>query len=951
MGSVGKASLTIVPKFDGLSSSIVKHLKGIDTSSAGMIGGEQYSSGFEKGSSGLLKSGAVVGIFSEITRKALDVISGSVDAAVSRLDTLNNYPRVLQSLGASSDEAQASISLMSERLKGLPTALNDMASTTQGIYAITKDLDQSTRASLALNDMLLAGGQSQQVVNAAAEQFRQILARGKPELEDWKSLVLAAPGQMEQLAQAMLGPTANANDLYRALGGGKDNDPIFTMDQLLDKLIELDEQGGESFKSFEEQARAATGGVATGAANMETAVARGLTGVMDAVGSENISEALSGIGSAFEDGLGVVADVAGAATPVVKSMVGGLVEVAPAAVAATAALTGVSKAGPLVKGLAEDAKSLGKAFIEPSKTCTVLSDGILSLAERAKDGSRMQNGLLSVATKLGSVSAGPLALGIGVATYATARFAQGAMDAEKRERALEDAHRSLSDVISDMRSWSEYAEGIDSIGESASGTVMSLEELSSSIQKHSEAMSQNKSEAEQSIQALTSAQSTIEKYAGATNLSAQAQGELEYALSVVNEQFGLSISAADVAAGKYTDADGNVRDLTSSINELVDAKRREIKVDLYKQNLTEAYAAQAEALEKVRGARDAVTAAEERYSQNADPERERLYWEQLQMANAELERAKGLYDDASVAVSGYEEQLAGTMAQSNEAVAAMAEAIKGFGDDTALALSMSGTSLDVLSMKLADAGISTEQLSSIGADNFAALASSCNGNIDAMVAAIAGYNTVPILDKEGTVQVNYATLQDAQGNLYKWNKDHLEDLDGNAVIDDRELVDAQGNLYTWNGSTLENKEADAEVDGNLKEANALKDQWNRGDLLDKYATAYITIQQSGNAAGGIRLNAAGGVRYHADGAFIATRAMPLDIVGEAGAEAIVPLTNKRYSQPLVDLIADGVTERDSPQLDRIEAIGRQMVRLLETILGELPEGIDVMDLRRMGVIA
>lgn len=950
MASVGKASLTIVPKFDGLSRSVINYLKGIDTSSAGVAGGEQYSSGFEKGSSGLLKSGALVGVFSEITRKAMDIIGSSVDAAVSRLDTLNNYPRVLESLGASSDEAEASISLMSERLRGLPTALNDMASTTQGIYAITKDLDQSTRASIALNDMLLAGGQSQQVVNAATEQFRQILARGKPELEDWKALVNAAPGQMDQLAKSMLGPTATANDLYAALGGGK-NEAILSMDDLLGKIIELDEQGGEGFKSFEEQARAATDGINTGIANMETAISRGVADVMDSIGSENITDAMSGVGSAFEDGLGVVADVAGAATPVVKNMVGGLMEIAPAALSAGAALAVVTNAGPAIEGLSQGAQSLGKSFMAPSKTAGVLSEGLLSLATRSKEGSVAQKGLLSVATKLGSVSAGPLAAGIGVAAFVTARFAQGVMEAEEREKKFEAASRSLSDVIADSRCWDDYAAGIDSVGQSASVSTMSLEELSSSVQKHAETMAQNKEEAEQSIQSLTSAQSVIEKYTGATNLSAQAQGELEYALSVVNEQFGLSISAADVAAGTYTDVDGNVQDLTASINDLVEAKKHEIKLDLTKENLTEAYTMQAEALEKVKSARDSVTAAEERFRQNADPEMERLYWEQLKTANGELEKAQELYDGASASVQSYEEQLAGTMAQSNEAVAAMAETIKGFGSDAEWALTVSGASLDVLSMKLSDAGISTEALNAIGSENFTALATSCNGNIDAMVAAIAGYNTVPLLDKDGHVQVSYATLQDAQGNILQWNKDHLEDLDGNAIVDDRELVDAQGNLYTWNGSTLENRDANAEVDGNLKEANTLKSQWNNGDLLDKYATAYITIQQNGNAAGGIRLNAAGGVRYHADGAFIATRAMPLDIVGEAGAEAIVPLTNRRYSQPFVDLVADGVNERDAPQLERLVTIGRQIVRLLESIQADLPEGIDIMDLRRMGVVA
>ena len=42
-------------------------------------------------------------------------------------------------------------------------------------------------------------------------------------MEDWRSLTTAAPGQMDQLAKSMLGPTANANDLYAALGEELEN--------------------------------------------------------------------------------------------------------------------------------------------------------------------------------------------------------------------------------------------------------------------------------------------------------------------------------------------------------------------------------------------------------------------------------------------------------------------------------------------------------------------------------------------------------------------------------------------------------------------------------------------------------------------------------------------------------------------------------------------------------
>ena len=112
------------------------------------------------------------------------------------------------------------------RLSTLPTRLDDMVSVVQGITATVGDLDKATDVGLALNDMLIASGSSTQLCSAAMEQFRQILSKGKPEMEDWRSLTTAAPGQMDQLAKSMLGPTANANDLYAALGGDLTSDQV-----------------------------------------------------------------------------------------------------------------------------------------------------------------------------------------------------------------------------------------------------------------------------------------------------------------------------------------------------------------------------------------------------------------------------------------------------------------------------------------------------------------------------------------------------------------------------------------------------------------------------------------------------------------------------------------------------------------------------------------------------
>jgi hypothetical protein len=58
-------------------------------------------------------------------------------------------------------------------------------------------------------------------------------------------------------------------------------------------------------------------------------------------------------------------------------------------------------------------------------------------------------------------------------------------------------------------------------------------------------------------------------------------------------------------------------------------------------------------------------------------------------------------------------------------------------------------------------------------------------------------------------------------------------------------------------------------------------------------------------------NKAGGIRWHAAGAIVNVphRGYPLDMVGEAGAEAIVPLTNRRYAQPFIDMIGDDIVSK------------------------------------------
>ena len=999
MAYIGSAFLNVTPKFPNLKEQVAKALGDVDATPAGTRMGSQIGRG-------IASQGAVFAAFSELTSRALDAIGSHVDAAVSRFDTLNQYPRTMQMLGYSAEDAEASIGKMSERLQTLPTRLDDMASFVQGIVVTTRDLDLATDAGLALNDMLVASGSSTQLVNAAMEQFRQMLAKGKPELEDWKSLTSAMPGQMDQLAKAMLGPTAGANDLYAALGGGK-GEAVLSMDDLLRAMVRLDEQGGAGIASFREQAETAAGGVATAMENASNAVTRGISGIMDEIGQDRISGVLGDAREAIDAVFGTASDVVAGILPALDGVYDRFSDIAPQAATLAVSFAGFKAAGGYVS----------------------------DLASRAREASRATS-MLEGANALLGTSFTPVSLGITAAAAAAGLAATAYLDARHDAEMLEEATTGLSQAVADTSALDDYSGSLSAVAQQSSFAAMGVDELAESTARRVETMRANNEEAEAEIANLSNAQAVINAYAGESDLSAEAQGRLEWALRLVNEQFGLSITQADVAAGSYRDANGEVVDLRDSINELIESKKEEARVSAITANLSEAYSAQADAAKTLAQAqRDYNDRVQ--WHLDANPDITRARAEELAATSNEaraLESATEQYDSATESVRAlegelgsaseaasdaadgfdawgsaagplFEQQLAaagtslsmlkddlrqlgastddlsalsaddlaelartydGTAASAARALDSLGVAMDRTAADAALAaadiasalermgasdaLERAGIDVDLFCSKLAEAGASVDDLD---ARSISRLAESFGGDIDSMVWAIQNYNNVPLLNKDGTVSVDDASLIDAQGNVYTWNGSELVDQNGTAAADDTSLTDAQGNVYTWNGSELKALRGSATVTGNLDAAISSIQQWNSLTLGDKWASMtvqqrYTTLHVPRNAAGGIRLHAEGGVREHAAGA-IATGPVFLDeitrdLVGEDGAEAIVPLTNRRYSQPFVDLIAEGVAERGAG--GEATELLRAAVDLLAAILKAMPGGVSARDWNR-----
>lgn len=255
-----------------------------------------------------------------LAKKGIDMVTGALDGAISRYDTLNNFPRVMQQIGFSAGDSEKAINRLSDGIQGLPTTLDDVAGTAQRIAVLTGDLDGAVETTLALNNAFISSGSSQQDAARGLEQYVQMLSKGEVDLQSWRTLQETMGVALNDTAKAFGFTGASAqNDLYDALKDGH-----ITFDEFNAKIIELsNEQDG-----FADRALTASGGIRTAYTNMKTAVVRGVTSIIESIDSvlsqtplKSIENILNGIGKAFNNVLTFIAD----GIPIVANFIGNLI--------------------------------------------------------------------------------------------------------------------------------------------------------------------------------------------------------------------------------------------------------------------------------------------------------------------------------------------------------------------------------------------------------------------------------------------------------------------------------------------------------------------------------------------------------------------------------------------------------------------------------------------------
>ena len=350
MSQVGEATISL--KFD------TKEL------AAGMKTADKEVSNFTKASEDKLNTWSVAtgALIAKGFTKVASTISNQLSDAVYRADVLNRFPKVMTMMGYSAEDASKAISKLRDGVAGIPTSLADVVSATQRIAALTGNVDKAADWSLAISDAMIITTGSAEDASRATEQFLQVLSRGKPQGQDWNTIMEVASPIMNELAKSM-GYTSAAlgGDLYTALQKGE-----VSVEQLMEAMVKLDKEGGNGLDSLHERVKTSTGGIAASITNLRQRISNALVVVIQQIGEENIEKFIKNIA----DGLvGLTNAIGGIVTFIIQNQ-----WVIPALVGAIAPLMAFGIAKKII------ALKLALGTLNPALFAVMAACGALEIA-------------------------------------------------------------------------------------------------------------------------------------------------------------------------------------------------------------------------------------------------------------------------------------------------------------------------------------------------------------------------------------------------------------------------------------------------------------------------------------------------------------------------------------------------------------------------------------------
>ena len=434
---------------------------------------KESASGFDRLKASIKNFSAGAVAFKTVSA-GLDLMKASLDKAIDRFDTLQRFPKVMQSLGHSSKDVAASTKLLSEGIEGLPTTLDTVVATTQKLTSMTGDLKTSTKLTIALNNAFLASGASTEDASRGLQQYTQMLSAGKVDMQSWKTLQETMPYALQKTAESFGFAGASAQkDFYAALQSGQ-----ITFQDFSKRLIELN----KGTNGFAEMARKNSEGIRTSFGNIVNAVAKGIANVIDAfdkmskaVTGKSIAQNLDGIKTVVNNVFASIVNSIKAVTPVVKTAVQVLGYLKPVLDPLLGAL-----GGAVVAILAFKGAMLGLAIIKGIGG--LIANLVTSLTTLASTSIVAQGATTGLSGALATLSSGGVLMVIGAIAGLAYHLSQGSKEFQEAKAKAEEYKQSITSLNDSIKQGNESYEDrrreIKATAEDNERLVKKIEELS-----------------------------------------------------------------------------------------------------------------------------------------------------------------------------------------------------------------------------------------------------------------------------------------------------------------------------------------------------------------------------------------------------------------------------------------------------------------------------------------
>lgn len=160
--------------------------------------------------------------------------------SIGRFDTFRTFPRMMELMGYSAEDADRAIEKLNQAVLGTPTTLNDIMDVAKDFILLTGDIDKGTDIAIAANNAFLANASDAQSVYYGMRQLRDLFSKGGLREQEWDSLFSALGISIGVIGEEMGYTTQKVGEFKTGLKDGS-----VEVNDFINALVRAGNEGGK----------------------------------------------------------------------------------------------------------------------------------------------------------------------------------------------------------------------------------------------------------------------------------------------------------------------------------------------------------------------------------------------------------------------------------------------------------------------------------------------------------------------------------------------------------------------------------------------------------------------------------------------------------------------------------------------------------------------------------